>query len=50
MGKKNYITTEKTMVLRKKTVVLYRKLWNFGLLRKKQWYYEKNYGTTVNYS
>ena len=38
---KNYDTMEKTMVL-------YRKLWNFDLLWKKLWYYEKNYGTIVN--
>ena len=40
---KNYGTMEKTMVL-------YRKLWNFDLLWKKLWYYGKNYGTIVNYS
>ena len=39
----NYGTMEKTMVL-------YRKLWNFDLLWKKLWYYGKNYGTIVNYS
>ena len=31
---KNYGTMEKTMVL-------YRKLWNFDLLWKKLWYYNK---------
>ena len=40
---KNYGTMEKTMVL-------YRKLWNFDLLWKKLWYYGKNYGIIVNYS
>ena len=40
---KNYGTMEKTMVL-------YRKLWNFDLLWKILWYYEKNYDTIVNYS
>ena len=33
---KNYGTIEKT-------VVLYQKLWNFDLLWKKLWYYEKKY-------
>ena len=46
----------KTMVLWKnygtipKTMVLYRKLWNFNLLWNKLWYYGKNYGPIVNYS
>ena len=47
---KNYGTIPKTMIL-------YRKLWNFDLLWKTLWYYgknygtmEKNYGTIVNYS
>ena len=35
---KNYGTMEKTMVL-------WKKLWNFDLLWKKLWYYGKNYGT-----
>ena len=34
----------------KKTIILYRELWNFDLLWKKLWYYEKIYGTIVNYS
>ena len=43
---KNYGTMEKTMVL-------YRKLWNFDLLWKtmvlwkKLWYYGQNYGTIL---
>ena len=41
---------KKTMVLLKKTMVLYRKLWNFDLLWKKLCHYGKNYGTIVNYS
>ena len=28
-----------------KTMVLYRKLWNFDLPQNKLWYYGKNYGT-----
>ena len=40
---KNYGTMEKTMIL-------YRKLWNFDLLWKKLWYYGKNYDIIVNYS
>ena len=39
MGK-NYGTMKKTMVL-------YRKLWNFDFLWKKLW--KKNYGTIINY-
>ena len=34
----------------KKTMILYRKLWNFDLQWKKIWYYGKNNGTIVNYS
>ena len=34
----------------KKTMILYRKLWNFYLLWKSLWYYGNNYGTIVNYS
>ena len=41
--RKNYGTMEKTMVL-------YRKLWNFDLLWKKLRYYGKNHGTIVNFS
>ena len=41
----NYGTMEK------KTMVLYRKLWNFDLLWKKTMVlWKKNYGTIVNYS
>ena len=40
---KKYCTVEKT-------ILLYRKLWNFDLLWKKPWYYGKNHGTIVNYS
>ena len=39
---KNYGTLPKTMVL-------YRKLWNFDLLWKKLWYYTENYGTLIYY-
>ena len=35
---------------KKSCLILYRKLWNFDLLWKKLWYFEKNYGTIVNYS
>ena len=33
-----------------KTMVIYRKLWNFDLLWQKLWYYGKIYGTILNYS
>ena len=32
-----------------KTMVLWKKLWNFDLLWKKLWYYGKKYGTIVYY-
>ena len=45
---KKYGTMEETMVLFKKTMVLWKKLWNFDLLWKKfmvlwkkLWYYSK---------
>ena len=44
LWKKNYGTLDKSMVLWQKTKLQYRKLLNFDLLRKKQWYNERNYG------
>ena len=41
--KKNYGAIPKSMIL-------YRKLWNFDLLWENLWYYGKKYGTIVNYS
>ena len=49
LWKKNYGAMKKTMVLWKENMILYRKLWNFDLLWKKLLYYERNYGTIVNY-
>ena len=43
---KNISTMKKSYGAMKKTMVLYRKLWNFDLL----WYYGQNYSTIVNYS
>ena len=34
---------ENTLVLRKKTMIVYRKLWNFDLLLKNYGTMEKNY-------
>ena len=31
-----------TMIYYETTMVLYRKIWNFDLLQKTQWYYKKN--------
>ena len=30
-----------------KPMILYRKLWKFGQLWKKNWYYTQNYGTFI---
>ena len=47
---KNYGAVEKINCTMEKTMLRYRKLWNFDLLWQKVWYYGKNYDTIVNYS